>query len=59
LAPDCLTADAWATALMVLGPETGLRLVRQAGLEAMIVTDDGACLGSLSCARKAVAASSG
>ena len=27
VAPDCRTADGWATALMVLGPEQGLKLV--------------------------------
>lgn len=28
-APDCMTADAWATALMVLGAEEGLELVER------------------------------
>lgn len=53
VAPDCMAADAWATALMVLGPEAGLALARQAGLEAMMVTAEGAGLGALSCARAA------
>jgi len=35
LAPDCMTADAWATALMVLGPERGLPLAAAQGLEAL------------------------
>lgn len=33
IAADCATADAWATALMVLGPEEGLPLAEIAGLE--------------------------
>ncbi|MAW62336.1 MAG: hypothetical protein CMJ94_16090 [Planctomycetes bacterium] len=33
VAPDCATADAWATALMVLGPEEGLPLATEHGLE--------------------------
>jgi len=38
LAPDCMTADGWATALYVLGPEAGLPLVEaQPGLEALFV----------------------
>lgn len=32
-ATDCMTADAWATALMVLGPEQGLPLAQGLGLE--------------------------
>lgn len=33
VAPDCATADAWATALLVLGPEQGLPRAAAAGLE--------------------------
>jgi FAD:protein FMN transferase len=33
VAPSCAVADAWATALLVLGPEQGLPLAVQAGLE--------------------------
>lgn len=33
VAEDCATADAWATALLVLGPEEGLPLASEAGLE--------------------------
>ena len=41
-APDCATADALATALSVLGPETGLKLAnRMPGCSALIVTKDG------------------
>jgi len=34
-AGDCMTADAWATALMVLGPERGLWLAQPLGLEVL------------------------
>ena len=41
LAPTAMEADAWSTALMVLGPEAGLALVEQAtGVQAMLVTKD-------------------
>jgi len=39
---DCMTADAWATALMVLGDEDGLALALEAGLAALFVRRDGA-----------------
>ncbi len=39
---DCMTADAWATALMVLGDEEGLALAQEAGLAALFVRRDGA-----------------
>lgn len=35
LAANCMDADAWATALLVAGPEEGLALARQLGLEAL------------------------
>ena len=35
LADDCLTADAWATALMVLGPEAALPTARRHGLDVL------------------------
>ncbi|MCB9664988.1 MAG: FAD:protein FMN transferase [Alphaproteobacteria bacterium] len=42
VAPDCRTADGWATALMVLGPEEGLPLLsRHPDLEAWVVVADG------------------
>ncbi len=44
LADDCMTADGWATALMVLGSEEGLRLVeRTPGVEAWLLvgTEEG------------------
>ena len=40
-ADDCTTADAWATALSVLGPEDGLDLARELGLAALFVLRDG------------------
>lgn len=43
LAPSCLLADAWATALFVLGPEAGFALAEERGLAALFLTagDDG------------------
>ena len=41
LAPDCTTADAYATAFMVLGLEPSLRIVRaDSALEACFIYDD-------------------
>ena len=37
VARSCAEADAWATALMVLGPEEGARLARREGLEALFL----------------------
>lgn len=43
VAPSAALADAWSTALFVLGPERGLELVRQVpGLEGLVVTPAGA-----------------
>lgn len=41
IAADCMTADAWATALTVLGPEDGLATATRLELAARIVTQDG------------------
>lgn len=43
LAGDCMTADAWATALIVLGPEAALPTAQRHGLDVlcMIRTQDG------------------
>lgn len=38
VAEDCMTADAWATALMVLGPERGYDLAVERGLAAFFLT---------------------
>ena len=37
LAADCMTADAWATALDVLGPEAGPRIARDLQLDALLM----------------------
>ena len=37
VAPDCMTADAWATALMVHGAAAGRALARAEGIEAMFL----------------------
>ena len=37
LGPDCMSADAWATALLVAGPEQGLALASRLGLEALFL----------------------
>jgi FAD:protein FMN transferase len=36
-APDCMRADAWATAIHVLGPEEGLRLAQSLGLDTLLM----------------------
>jgi thiamine biosynthesis lipoprotein len=41
LAGSCLYADAWATALMVLGVERGARLAREQGLGAVFLVREG------------------
>jgi thiamine biosynthesis lipoprotein len=41
VAPTCAEADAWATALMVLGPEHGADCARRTGLDALILVRDG------------------
>ena len=38
LAPSCLEADAWATALYVLGPNEGVELAEATGLAALFLT---------------------
>lgn len=40
VAPSCATADAWATALMVLGAEAGTALAARQGLSALFLTRD-------------------
>ena len=44
LATSCMYADAWATALMVLGVESGCRVARQQGLQAIFLQREGAAL---------------
>src|SRR5690606_13727174 len=40
IAPSCALADAWARALMVLGPAEGSAVVRKIGLEALFLLGD-------------------
>ena len=40
VAQSCAEADAWATALMVLGPDTGAKLAQQRGLDALFLLRD-------------------
>jgi thiamine biosynthesis lipoprotein len=43
LAGSCMRADAWATALLVVGPVEGVPLAQRLGLEALwLVRRDGA-----------------
>lgn len=45
--PDPVLADAWATALFVMGPQEGMRVVEQMpGMETVMVTADGEILCS-------------
>ena len=37
IAPDCTTADGWATTLLVLGPEKGFDLAVSRNLSAMFI----------------------
>ncbi|GAA4019334.1 FAD:protein FMN transferase [Actimicrobium antarcticum] len=41
LASTCMLADAWATALLVLGEDAGLALARERGMDALFVMRDG------------------
>lgn len=41
LASRCMTADAWATALLVMGVETGLEAARAHGFDVIFVLQDG------------------
>jgi thiamine biosynthesis lipoprotein len=54
VAATCAEADAWATALMVLGPDAGAGPARRAGIEALFLLRDGEAvdtttLGGLFC----------
>jgi thiamine biosynthesis lipoprotein len=42
LAVDCMQADALATMLMVMQPESALELADQSGLRALLISRDGA-----------------
>ncbi|MGZ8338182.1 MAG: FAD:protein FMN transferase [Telluria sp.] len=44
LAPTCMVADAWATALLVLGEQDGVRLASERGMDVLFTVRDGAGL---------------
>lgn len=55
--PQCMAADAWSTALTVLGPEQGLAMAERHGLAARFVLRSGdgpACTESISSAMRAM-----
>ncbi len=41
LSQDCMTADAWATALLVLGPEEGVKVAQREHLRVLFLIQDG------------------
>lgn len=41
MASSCMLADAWATALLVLGEDAGVRLAQERGMSALFVLRDG------------------
>ena len=47
LAPSCMLADAWATALMVLGEVGGVALARKRGMDVLFVLRRGALLDEI------------
>ena len=47
IAPLCSTADAWATALLVLGPEAGLRIAEEQGLPVLMLEHQGSTIRAL------------
>jgi len=49
LHPSCMRADAWATALTVLGPKVGMALADTQGLAALIVTGTGQAMSRAMC----------
>jgi thiamine biosynthesis lipoprotein len=59
VAPTCMEADAWATALMVLGPTDGKALARKYGFDALIVERSGAALRQTGIGRTFEAVSAG
>lgn len=59
LAETCMDADAWATALLVMGPESGLRLARIRGMEAIFVSPDGVMMSSADIEEQSTPAPSG
>lgn len=52
VAPTCAEADAWATALVVAGPDAGMALAARQGLSALfLVRGDAGCIRSRGCGR--------
>ncbi len=47
IAETCMEADAWATALMVMGPDAGMKAAAVHGLDAIFVLQDGSVMSSL------------
>jgi thiamine biosynthesis lipoprotein len=47
LAPRCMTADAWATALIVMGVEAGLEAAQAHGFDVIFVLQDGSVRSTL------------
>jgi FAD:protein FMN transferase len=41
MAPTCMAADAWATALMVMGPDVGLQTAKRQDLQVIFVLESG------------------
>ena len=57
VARTCAEADAWATALMVLGPGEGAELARRLRLDALFLTREGGPRRSVPCSQLARSAS--
>jgi thiamine biosynthesis lipoprotein len=47
LASNCMEADAWATALMVLGEKAGPGMAKELGIDTIFVLQDGSTLSSI------------
>jgi FAD:protein FMN transferase len=47
LAPTCIAADAWATALMVMGPEAGLQTAKRRVMQVIFVLESGEVISTM------------
>jgi FAD:protein FMN transferase len=47
MAPTCMAADAWATALMVMGPEAGLLTAKRRAMQVIFVLDNGEVISTV------------
>jgi FAD:protein FMN transferase len=47
MAPTCMAADAWATALMVMGPEAGLLTAKRRSMQVIFVLDNGEVISTV------------